>query len=47
LEASDYHFTADVAFGKAPDAALWILVSEGEVEHTAWIPIQFRRKERA
>lgn len=34
--------TADVLFETAPDAALWELVSEGELEHTLRAPILFR-----
>lgn len=36
--------TADVAFDKAPDRALWALVAAGEVEHTLETPIYFRRR---
>lgn len=36
--------TADVAFGEAPDLALWDLVCDGELEHTIEAPILFRLK---
>lgn len=35
--------TADVAFDKAPDRALWELVEAGTLEHTLEAPIYFRR----
>lgn len=38
--------TADVAFEKAPDHALWELVAQGAVEHTMTAPILFRRTRR-
>lgn len=37
-------FTADTAFEKAPDHALWQLVDEELVEHTAVAPILFRMR---
>lgn len=36
--------TADVAFTKAPEKALWSLVSESNVEHTIHAPIRFRAR---
>jgi len=35
-------YTADVAFRKPPDRALWQLVAEGLVEHTNHTPVLFR-----
>ncbi len=34
--------TADIAFEKGPDRALWDLVEEGILEHTLRAPIRFR-----
>ena len=45
LELTDRYYTADAAFDKGPDFALWALVDEGEVEHTTYAPIMFRRRQ--
>lgn len=47
LELSDNHYTADVAFGMAPDIGLWHLVENKMVEHTLVAPILFRAVSRA
>ena len=44
LEITNFHYTADVVFGKRPDKALWALVEEGKVELTAEAPVLFRLK---
>lgn len=41
LELTDGGMTADVAFMKDPDHALWSLVEEGKVRHTVAAPILF------
>jgi len=47
LEVSGGVYTADAAFGKAPDNALWELVTAGRVEHTLVAPVLFRLAEVA
>lgn len=44
LEISDFHYTADVAFKKNPDKALWELVDDKKIELTGEAPILFRKK---
>jgi hypothetical protein len=41
LEASGYEYTADVAFRKAPDRALWELIGESKIQCTSVAPIRF------
>jgi len=43
LELSHNLHTADVAFDKAPDHALWDLVVSRKISHTTAAPILFRR----
>lgn len=43
VELTHSFHTADVAFERAPDWALWELVSEWKVSHTREAPILFRR----
>lgn len=40
--ATNGKFTADIVAGEDADAALWELVAEGKIEHTAQAPILFR-----
>ena len=42
LELTDYHHTADNAFKRGPDQAIWLLVQASQIEHTLEAPIQFR-----
>ncbi len=42
LEISKGEYTADVAMGKAPDVALWQLVTEWELSFTNESPVYFR-----
>jgi hypothetical protein len=44
LEASGGVWSADRAFDKAPDHALWALVRDGVLEHTFAVPVLFRRR---
>lgn len=46
LELTGRLHAGEVAFGKAPDDALWDLVKEGEVSHTMEVPILFRKVRR-
>lgn len=43
LEITGGQYTADNAFEKAPDMALWDLVEERKLSHTLQAPILFRR----
>jgi hypothetical protein len=43
LELTGYVHTADTAFEKSPDHALWELVEERKISHTLQAPILFRR----
>ena len=42
LTASGFEYSADAAFEKAPERALWWLVDGGLIEHTLESPIRFR-----
>ena len=44
VELTAGFFTADRAFAKAPDLALWDLVAAGAIEHTLVTPVLFRKR---
>lgn len=47
LEITNGNYTADTAYTKDPDKALWSLVESKQLEHTTQEPVLFRRRKSA